>query len=104
MKRGYQVVEAGTGEEAMEKAALAPDLILLDINLPDTTGFEVCRRLKAQPLTTKIPAVILTNTLRDELARAKAFQSGATDFVTHPVEPDALVAQLEKILRTQKST
>ncbi len=102
VKRGYNVVEAATGEEALDKAALGPDLILLDINLPDTTGFEVCRQLKAQSLTANIPVVMLTNTSRDEQSRAQALESGAADFVTHPVEPDALFALMEKILRAEQ--
>ena len=56
----YRVVEARTGREALAKAAELPDLILLDIRLPDMTGFEVCKRIKANPSTRGIPVVHLS--------------------------------------------
>ena len=52
---GFEVVEAGTGKEALALAADLPDLILLDINLPDMSGLEVCRKLRADPTTAAIP-------------------------------------------------
>jgi CheY-like chemotaxis protein len=95
---GFVVREARTGEEALAEARKAPALILLDINLPDISGFEVCKRLKADPATAHIPVVHLTNTYRDEAARAKALSLGAEDFFTHPAQPDALLAKLRELI------
>jgi CheY-like chemotaxis protein len=97
-RAGFVVREASTGAEALAAARAGPDLILLDINLPDIDGFEVCRRVKAAPETAHIPVVHITSTYRDEVARAKALSFGAEDLFTHPVHPDALLAKLREIL------
>lgn len=94
---GFSVKEAATGEEALSLARTVPDLILLDINLPDISGFEVCRRLKSSPATAKIPIVHLTNTCRDHHSRELALSLGADDFLVHPVEPEPLVSLLRRL-------
>lgn len=94
---GFNVQEAATGEEALTLAKAVPDLILLDINLPDISGFEVCRRLKAAPETAGIPVVHLTNIYRDHDSRELSLRLGANDYLTHPVEPEPLVALLRKL-------
>lgn len=96
-RAGFSVTEASTGEEALTLARNVPDLILLDINLPDINGFEVCRRLKASPETAAIPVVHLTNTFRDRESRELALSLGADDFLVHPVEPGPLVALLRRL-------
>src|SRR5512133_830443 len=62
---GYNVVEARTGQEALLLAANAPDLITLDVNLPDMTGFQVCRQLKSDPATASIPVLHVSSTFVD---------------------------------------
>jgi CheY-like chemotaxis protein len=99
---GFVVREARTGAEALAEARHQPDLILLDINLPDIDGFEVCRRLKQAPETNRIPIVQLTNTFRDEAARAKSLSLGAEDFFTHPVQPDTLLAKLRELTKPDR--
>jgi CheY-like chemotaxis protein len=102
-RAGFVVVEVGTGEEALAQARTGPDLILLDINLPDMSGFEVCKRLKASPATSHIPVVHLTATHRDDMAAATALSFGAEHLFTHPVHPEALLAKLRSIIeKTQK--
>ena len=96
--RGLVVREARTGAEALELAMTQrPDLVLLDINLPDISGFDVCKRLKAMPATADIPVVHLTNTFRDDVARATALSFGAADFFTHPVQPDTLLEKIREL-------
>ena len=62
---GFQVKEASTGQEALRMAQEEPDLILLDVNLPDISGFEVCHRLKSDPKTSSIPVLHLSATHKD---------------------------------------
>jgi CheY-like chemotaxis protein len=99
---GFTVREAATGNEALRLATSKPDLILLDINLPDISGFEVCKRLKASPETATIPVVHLTNTYRDEASKAMSRELGAEEYVTHPVEPGQLFSKLRAIIEAKR--
>lgn len=94
---GFRVKEAATGAEALRLAQTRPDLILLDIHLPDMTGFDVCMRLRQSPETAHIPIVHLTNTCRDEVSRQRALALGANGYLTQPVEPEPLVALLRRL-------
>lgn len=100
---GFKVIEAGTGTQALQQAQDHPDLILLDINLPDISGFEVCRQLKSAPETANIPIVHLTNTSRDSASRELALRYGADGFVTHPAEPDTLFSLLRRLAAASAS-
>lgn len=96
--RGFVVREARSGAEALKEAQKHPDLILLDINLPDISGFEVCKRLKQSPTTSDIPVVHLTNTYRDDVAKAQALSCGAEDVFTYPAQPEELFTRLQEII------
>jgi diguanylate cyclase (GGDEF)-like protein len=88
------------GEAAiMTAASLHPDLILLDVDMPRMDGFEVCRRLKANPLTGDIPVIFLTadSMLNDSV---KGFSCGAIDYIAKPFRPDDLKARVHSALRT----
>ena len=83
----YEVLFAMNGEKALEiAAAAAPDLILLDVMLPGMDGFEVCSRLKAEPLTRDIPVIFVTG-LGDTAAETKGLELGAMDYITKPINP-----------------
>src|SRR6185437_14225874 len=71
---GYQVIEARSGEEAISLAAGDPDLITLDINLPDMSGFQVCQRLKIEPLTAHIPSLHISSTFVDPESRIRGLR------------------------------
>ncbi|HYH00589.1 MAG TPA: response regulator [Terriglobales bacterium] len=101
-RHGFEVVEAANGQEALRSAAEKPNLIILDLNLPDVNGFEVCRRLKASPETRDIPIIHLTSTYRDEESKLRSLSSGAAQYLTHPVEPDDLFATLDAVLSSKK--
>jgi len=93
---GFEYDAALTGRSAIEKAAAGqPDLILLDIMLPDVDGFEVCRRLKDQQITAHIPVVMLSALDREE-HRQRGRQLGAVDFITKPFDPDHLMDVIRK--------
>ena len=90
---------AGAGDEGLESAeADPPRLVLLDLMLPGLPGLEVCRRLRANPSTCKIPIVMLT-ALDDERDIVKGLSAGADDYVTKPFSPSVLVARIKAVLR-----
>jgi DNA-binding response OmpR family regulator len=97
-RRGYEIVAATLGSQGLEKArAERPDLIVLDIMMPDMDGFEVCRRLRADPTTAAIPVIMFTaKTLVDD--KVTGFQAGADDYLTKPVHPDELATRVEALL------
>ena len=94
----YQLLEARTGVEALEMARREkPDLILLDILMPNMDGFEVCCRLKADP-DTKTITIILITALAQEAGKRRGQEVGADGFVTKPFSPAALLKKAEEVL------
>jgi signal transduction histidine kinase len=100
---GYSVLEARTGQEALARVAESPDLITLDVNLPDVHGFELCRQIKSNPATAHIPVLHLSCTSVDPDSRVKGLASGADGYLTEPVDRAELVATVAALLRL-KST
>ncbi len=97
---GYQVVTALTGEEALLKTLTEkPDLVLLDIMLPGIDGYEVCRRLRADPLTSFLPVVMVTASGLPE--KVKAIEAGADDFIAKPFDQPELLARVKSLLRVK---
>src|SRR5215468_6888366 len=90
----FDVVTALTGQEALTICERAEcDMVLLDVMMPDMDGFEVCRRLKANPSTHHLPVVMVT--ALDQISdRVKGLQAGADDFLTKPVSDIALIARV----------
>jgi CheY-like chemotaxis protein len=95
---GYQVMEAGSGEKTLELALKKPDLILLDVNLPDIHGFEVCRRLRANPVTSHIPIMHLSATYTSQDFRSRGLANGANEYLCQPVAREALLGSIENLL------
>ena len=98
-----QVITARDGVEALERAAMLPDLILLDLILPRLDGFEVVRRLKADPRTRHIPVLALT-ALTDESERQEALTAGCDGLIVKPFDTDTLVQTVAARLATAAST
>jgi diguanylate cyclase (GGDEF)-like protein len=90
-----------SSEAADLRGALRPDLILLDMDMPDLSGFEVCRALKSDPVTAGIPVIFLSGTT-DTAAKVEGFDLGAVDYVTKPFEPAELRARVRAALRTKR--
>jgi signal transduction histidine kinase len=100
----FRVIEAGTGAEALQRARDdTPDLILLDVKLPDIDGFEVSRRLKADPATSTIPVLQITATYSSSEHWAEALNAGADGYLTHPAEPVVLIATIRALLRAREA-
>jgi PleD family two-component response regulator len=97
-KRGYRVRPAINGALALKAAQkAAPDLILLDVQMPGLDGYEVCRQLKADPQTRAIP-VIFISALDDVLDKVEAFQVGGVDYITKPFQIEEVLARVENQL------
>ena len=101
-RAGHTVIEAGTGREALEKAACA-ELVLLDVNLPDMIGYEVCRRIKADPATAAIPVIQISATAVQVADRAMGLTQGADAYLTDPSEPEELLAVVMAALRYSRA-
>lgn len=97
-RHGYEVGQANSGNQALSKAeAEKPNLIILDVMMPDMNGLEVCRRLRANPNTNKIPIIMFTaKTLIDD--KVKGFEAGADDYLTKPTHPAELASRVKAIL------
>ena len=95
----YDVLTCNGGQAALELAAAHhPDIILLDVMMPDMDGFETCRRLKADPATRHIPVVLVT-ALDGREERIKGLEAGADDFVTKPIDDVVLLARMRSLTR-----
>jgi len=95
---GVKTVRAQNGVEALEAVAKRPpDLILLDIMMPRMSGFEVCKKLKADPQTQHIPILVVT-ALSEVSDQERARDLGADDFVTQPVSHNDLLARIRRLL------
>lgn len=99
---GYELVPAGGGEEALRLAQeRPPDLVLLDVMMPDMDGFEVCRRLRAHPMLGEVPVIMIT-ALEDSESRVKGIEAGADDFVSKSYDPTELRARVRTISRLNR--
>jgi len=97
-KEGFDVAAAYNGKEALEKAALLPDLIILDLMMPVLDGFETCKRIKAEARTSRIPVVFLTAS-SSEVDEVIGLELGADDYIQKPISPRKLVARVKAALR-----
>lgn len=95
----YDVVTSLSGEDALNKInETSPDIILLDVMMPGMDGFEVCRRVKSNPVTAHIPVVMVT-ALTDSEDRVRGLENGADDFLSKPVNDIALMARVRSLVR-----
>jgi signal transduction histidine kinase len=99
---GYKVIEAGNGAEALRLAEQCPDLITLDVRLPDLDGFEVCRRLKANPTTAHIPVLHISATFTDTEYRVRGLES-ADGYLAEPISREELLATVGSLLRLKQA-
>jgi CheY-like chemotaxis protein len=100
----YDVITARDGVEGVEKAKLEkPDLILLDVMMPNMDGIEACKRLRDEPTTSAIPIIMVTTRGEEGIAEA-SYAYGCNEFVTKPVDPAELLAKVRNCLGEWESS
>jgi two-component system, OmpR family, alkaline phosphatase synthesis response regulator PhoP len=98
-KSGFKSIAIFNGDEALDNAKKKkPDLIVLDIMLPGADGFEICKKLRADALTRKIPIIMLT-ARKEEVDKVLGLELGADDYLTKPFSPRELIARIKAVLR-----
>ena len=101
---GYTVQEAATGSEALElSVSLRPRLVILDVNLPDVSGLEVCRRIKTNPLTASTPVLHLSASAISPAEHVGGLDNGADTYLIEPVDADVLLASIRALLRMRRA-
>ena len=97
---GYGIVKTGSGAAVLGLARRhQPDLVLMDIQLPDVSGLDAVRQLKDDPQTREIPVVICSTTFRDPSHVKKAMSIGAADYIRKPIHPKELFSRVDRIMR-----
>ena len=99
--KGYAVATASSGEEALARPAQeVPDLVLLDVMMPGLSGYDVCRRIRADPATALLPVVMVTS-LDPQQERVHGIEAGADDFLSKPINQPELFARVQSLLRVK---
>jgi DNA-binding response OmpR family regulator len=100
--KGYAICTAGTGPEALAQIERErPDLVLLDVMMPDMTGYEVCRRIRENPATVFLPIVMLT-AMDANVERINGIEAGADDFLSKPPNQPELLARVRSLIRIKR--
>jgi PAS domain S-box-containing protein len=103
-KAGFAVIEARTGSEGLHLAeTMLPSLVLLDVNLPDINGLEVCRRIKSNPALASLFVLQISASLIRTEDKVRALEGGADSYLLEPVEPEELIATVRALLRLQRA-
>lgn len=96
---GFECMEADTGHDALELARSLPDLMILDVHLPDISGYEVCRTIKNDGVTSSISVLQISASFVSSEDRVRALDAGADGYLTHPIDRMVLVATVRALLR-----
>jgi PAS domain S-box-containing protein len=102
-RAGLEVEQCSTGREALERVKDCPDLVILDVKLPDLSGYEVCRRLKADPVTRSVPVLQISASFVSNESKVQALEGGADGYLTHPIDATVLVATVKSLLRLKQA-
>jgi two-component system NtrC family sensor kinase len=102
-RAGFSVIEAASGKEALELSKKLPAVIILDVKLPDILGYEVCRRIKGNSLTTHIPVLQLSSSFVSNESKLYALESGADAYLIQPADPVVLVATVRSLVRMHRA-
>jgi CheY-like chemotaxis protein len=95
---GYDVRETGSGRDAIRLTPLPVDLVVLDVDLVDLDGFEVCRRIKADPATASIPVLLKTAVYRDAEHERRGYAAGANGYLRDPIAPEEFLETVGHLL------
>lgn len=102
-RAGFAVQQASSGSEALELAGTLPDLILLDVQLPDMSGLEVCRQLKSNPATAQVMVLHVSANFVQTEHRIEALENGADGYLTQPLRPAELIANVRSLVRLRRA-
>lgn len=102
-KEGYAVLTARNGKAALEEVKRSPNLVLLDVMMPEMDGWEVCRRIKREPKTATVPVLFLT-AKGSEVDEVVGLELGADDYIVKPISVRKLLARVKAVLRRQEPT
>src|SRR5262245_13352830 len=100
---GWTVLEAQTGAEALDRVRDDVSLVILDVNLPDVDGFEVCRRIRSDEQYVRMPVIHLSATFVTDVDKIQGLEAGADGYLVHPVEPPVLIATVRAFLRAHQA-
>jgi len=100
---GFRTLEAGSGTEALEKMSAGPDLVVLDVQLPDIDGFEVCQKIKSDPRTASTPVLQVSADFVELGHRTRGLDLGADAYLAQPIEPPELIATIRALLRARRA-
>ncbi len=103
-RAGYEIKEASGGKEALEKAEIEqPNLIILDVNLPDINGYEVCKQLKSNPITNFIPILSVSSHYTNNQDWVRGLECGADNYLIKPIDSHVLLAIVKSMLRIEST-
>ncbi|MCU1256187.1 MAG: histidine kinase,histidine kinase,PAS proteinResponse regulator receiver domain, partial [Candidatus Angelobacter sp.] len=102
-RAGLEVEQCSTGREALERVKDCPDLVILDVKLPDLSGYEVCRRIKTDPATRSVPVLQISASFVSNESKVQALEGGADGYLTHPIDATVLVATVKSLLRLKQA-
>lgn len=101
LEKDYEIISASCGKEALEKVnQYNPDIVLLDIMMPEMNGYEVCQKIKSQD-STRFISVVMVTALTEIEEKIKAIESGADDFLTKPINMVELLTRVKSLLKTK---
>lgn len=104
-RKSFEFYSAGKGQEGIQMAVdIKPDVIILDIGLPDIQGFEVCKEIKEKKKGKQIPIIFVTGKFFSEEERERGFKLGADDFLIKPFDPKELLTRITSIMQRYSSS
>lgn len=102
-RAGLDVEPCTTGKDALERVKDCPDLVILDVKLPDLSGYEVCRRIKSDPVTRAVPVLQISASFVSNESKVQALEGGADGYLTHPIDATVLLATVKSLLRLKQA-
>src|ERR1700744_1301961 len=103
VRAGMRVTQCATGKEGLQRVRELPDVVILDVKLPDISGYEVCRRIKGDPLTAGVAVLQISASFVSNESKVEALEGGADSYLTHPIDATVLVATVKSLLRLKQA-
>jgi PAS domain S-box-containing protein len=103
VRAGMKVTQCGTGREALERVRELPDVVILDVKLPDISGYDVCRKIKSDPLISSVAVLQISASFVSNESKVEALEGGADSYLTHPIDATVLIATLKSLLRLKQA-